>query len=119
MADRTQEARERADARPLYWCPCWQTLNVTPCPSCSKPQVAYYRQEAYDALAGRVSTLETALRDMTESVDRTLRHGHDFWEKHQNSPDSDEFSAALTHLYMARKRHASVLAALAEGDNRP
>lgn len=45
------------------------------------------------------------LEDVGKSARRMLKHGHDFWEKHQQSPDSDEMSAALTDLYMALKRH--------------
>lgn len=48
---------------------------------------------------------DDAARDIAKSARRMLRHGHDFWEKHQHSPDSDEMSAALTDLHMALKRH--------------
>lgn len=56
-----------------------------------------------DTKGGTVSG--AVVLDMAKSAQRMLRHGHDFWQKHQHSPDSDEMSAALTDLHMALIRH--------------
>lgn len=60
---------------------------------------------ALDALLAENQRLLDAQADVANSAHRMLRHGQDFWERHQHSPDSDEMSAALTDLYFALKRN--------------
>ena len=48
---------------PLYWCPHWTTLNVTPCQSCIDEfgkQTVYYRESDYLALAADLRQLREA-----------------------------------------------------------
>lgn len=70
-------------------------------------QAVMDRAEKAERSVGR---LEEALRaDLLPSVERMLRHGHDFWEARQHSPESDEMSAALTELHFASIRARAAL----------
>jgi hypothetical protein len=63
----------------------------------------------WPALPAVVTLIEEAQKS-DASIERMLSEGHDFWERHQHSPDSDEMSAALTDLYFAQKRARAALA---------
>jgi hypothetical protein len=49
------------------------------------------------------SERDRAAEQLMAAMARVLREGHDVWEPHQNDPEWDELSAALTAVYMGWK----------------